>query len=236
LTYTYIKPAAITTATIQGVTKIISVGFDKPVSCVAGAASAFTYNETYNGPNPVGSTAGTSIAQGTASSCLVTFGNGSRNFNRGDFGTLSYAQPGAAGNRIVDATDTGGAVRSQSGVAVPASGGPISNATTASASSVNATVSFTNAVVCTSLDANGSDYTFTNNTAVTAVPVVGAVCSGTIVNGQSFSITLTLSAFPGASGDSYTITAKNGTDTNTVRNQAGLFEPVGDPISGTLTA
>jgi hypothetical protein len=236
VTYTFVKPAMITGAAISVFTREITAIFDKDVSCVPGAASAFTYNETYNGPNPVGTTTGTAIAQAATNTCLITFGSGSRNFNGGDFGTLSYLQPGAPSNQVFDASDNGGAVRSQSGVTVPANWGPISQTTSASASSVSVTVTFDSAVLCTTLDANGSDFSFRNNTTATAKPVVGAVCSGTIVGGQSFSITLTLGVFPGASTNTYSVTAKLGTDLDTVTNQAGLAEPVGDAISGTLTA
>lgn len=237
-------PATITSATIAAGTRNVIATFSKPVTCplTAGDASAFTYNESYDGPSVIGSSSGTSITQGTATTCTITFGGGSRVFNNGDFGTLSYTQPASPGDRVTDATDGAGPVVTQEGVSLPSLAAPRLSSTTASSAGLQIVITFDQAINCQSLDADGSDYFADDGTSSFTINITAAACTGPPVNGQSFTVALTytilaLSPMP---GDAYTVGAKIGADGNTVDNEYGFnfgdrFEPLPDAVMGTFS-
>jgi putative cell wall-binding protein len=75
---------------------------------------------------------------------------------------------------------------------------------------------------CSTVDANGSDYTVIKESGSVNVPVTAAECT---VASQTVTLTINQNV---AAATKYKITAKAGADTNTVKNFQGDAQPVGD--------
>jgi len=92
------------------------------------------------------------------------------------------------------------------------------------------TLTFSANVVCSSVDADATDFTVTDDFGTTVTLDSVSSCSGsTIVYNYTAGVG---GVFP---GDIVTATAQNGTDTNTVNSYPyGVFEPVGDSFGAVV--
>jgi len=135
---------------------------------------------------------------------------------------------GTTGSPVFAATQTltgNGQVNTSNASPVnPVAPAPSMSSAHITAASTTLTITYDEPVLCSTVDADGSDYTVKINNGTTADVVTAAACAGT----TNTTVTLTLTTAPAAASGTATVTAKNGTDTNTVTDQPGNAEPVGD--------
>lgn len=98
---------------------------------------------------------------------------------------------------------------------------------TTSLNCTNLTITTNVPVLCTSIAANASDFNITGPGPITALNAVGVNCNAA---GYSNTIMITL-ANPLTATGTYTVTAKNGTDGNTLLDDCNFNLPVGNTIT-----
>jgi hypothetical protein len=235
--FTYASgPPQISSARVITGGKVVRVTYNQTgIDCRAGnaaTAGAFTFTDSYNGPNPntTTSTPGTAIAQFGGSACSVTFAGLARTFNGDDFGSLDYLQPLLAADRV---TNANGDAPSQASVFVTNTTSVFMNGVFSFGFSTTVSVSYNIHIKCTTVDANGSDYTVMIGAANDAV--VSASCGGTITNGYSNQVDITVLVAPNTC-QFVSVTSKAGSDGNTVGTTSpSRYDYIGDNV-GAVTA
>jgi hypothetical protein len=109
---------------------------------------------------------------------------------------------------------------------------PAFTSLTAAGGSRTVTAGYDRPIVCSTVDTDGSDFSAT--VANTAATVTGAACTPAAGGTTASSVTLTLDRAP-SSGDAVAVTAKAGTDGNTVADGAGQQQQVGNRFSTTAS-
>ncbi len=141
------------------------------------------------------------------------------------------AQVGTDGNTVLDSAGMAQPVGNSASTSPTATTQPRIEAFTAG-DATNAYVTYNESIVCSSVDANGSDYSVVDNT--TADNPTAASCVSPS-GGAAYQVELTLPTAP-AKGDTVTVTVKSGADANTVTDAQGGAETVGDSAATTAIA
>jgi len=241
------------------------VTYNTGVTCLSGAGPDFSYSNTGGSPKPItGATcakapAGNyngSAVDNSANTLIVTFApfttttvSGTTTYTanqvappaNGD--TFTYTAPaspttanavysGPTGSPTYASTQTvtsnGGALSSSNALA----GGyqPYFTASAASAAAKTITLTYSEPVTCATVDADASDFTVSSPTG-TPIVSTGATCAGA----SNTKVVLSFAALTAT--NTYTVTAKNGTDGSTVTGATtGGTQGVGDSTSGTVGA
>jgi hypothetical protein len=217
----------------------ILLTFDGPVYCpnTAGDAAAWSFSNTYDGPGPK-SAGGAAGGVWDSSSFFPFFGGTNQceltGFTGGiqvnDYGAIAYAQPATASDQVKGNPGPVLASQSHASPFVTENSPPQFASLSTTNASTTITVTYAESILCSSLDANGSDFSVT--VAGVADAVVSAACAGTITAGQSVTVNIVLLTAP-VTGTAVVVTSQAGGDGNTVRDKFGNFQPIGQTVSHT---
>ncbi len=215
-------PPALRTATASCDAMHITVGLNKKMKCGSLAADGSDFNLS---PSPV------SIAAAAGNSCSSGFDMDSVTLTLneplppGNY-TLT-AQNGTDGNTLLDNCNAGVPVGDALGFAfAPTQPTPLDSITLPHCAPNTLQLVFSRRILCSSIAANGSDFTVSGPTPVTVSGAAG-VCDG---NGET-SVILVQLASPVVTAGLYKITLAPGADGNTIIDECGHETPVGETLS-----
>jgi putative cell wall-binding protein len=218
------KPAFVSAAASATPTPSITLTYNEAVACNTVDANGSDYTVVLDG-NVITATAS---CLGTSSTTIRL--TPSTAPVAGDGGTVT-AKAGGDGDTVKDANAKPQDVGDQVSYSIQASAGPTFTGAGSTVGSSTLTVNYDQTLDCSTVDADGSDYTIS----VTSGPAVNPSITPSAATCSGKTVTLALptgGAFQ--SGQQGRVTAKNGTDTNTVKNYAGQSQATGDFATYTI--
>lgn len=222
ITATFIVPT-FSSASAGGGTTAVTVSYDEPIQCASVDTNGSDYLVSNNGnaDNPSAASC-VNPTSGMSSTVTLTVPTAPQ----AGVPVAVAAQVGKDADTVLDANGSAQPVGDH--VSTVAAVVPLLSAVASFDRDQTITLTLNEAVVCSSVDTNGSDYTVTDQAAADLVTAAACVGSGTVSN----QVNLTLFTSP-RQGDSVVVTAQAGSDGNTVLDQAGRAEPVGDQVTST---
>jgi len=206
----------------------IVINFAEPVRCNTIAANGSDFVIT--GPAAVTITGATYSCNGSGETSSITLQFSAPAVTPGTY-TVAAAT-GTDGNTVIGACNRSVVVGDGENFTVPPQTPlPMGTLSTTGCTPAAATLTLTDAVLCSSIAANGSDFTITGPSAVTITGAT-ATCNGA---GEATTITIQFSA-PLLTPGNYTISIATGSDGNTLVGQCNRSITAGDNSSFTIAA
>lgn len=206
-------------------TRQVRVKLNKKMKCSSLAANGSDF--TINDPgNTIVSAVGIGCGSGfDMDSVLITLANP---IPPGNYTVTSKL--GSDNNTVLDYCDRGIPVGDNIPLVIlPVAPTPMDSLTKPGCAPNTLNLVFSKSILCSSIAADGSDFTVTGPTAVTVTGATGGTCAG----GNTGNIVVQLGG-PIQVGGTYTIRLQNGSDGNTLFDECNLQTPAGSFINFTI--